>query len=110
MNNLGLLYLEHGFIEDALPYLAKAVEMKENVAAFHNNLGMALEHMGRFVGRGRSLQGRVDRGPRATRRRSRTCPRRSREERSGGAVRPCRGGAGYDEDRKVASDDTREAN
>ena len=38
MNNLGLLYLEHGFIEDALPHLAKAVLMKENVAAFHNNL------------------------------------------------------------------------
>src|SRR4029079_16755769 len=48
MNNLGLLYLDYGFVEDAIPYLAKAVMTKESVAAFHNNLGMALEHEGRF--------------------------------------------------------------
>ena len=49
MNNLGLLYLDQGFPEDALPWFAKAVETKDDVAAFHNNLGMALEHTGRFV-------------------------------------------------------------
>jgi tetratricopeptide (TPR) repeat protein len=57
MNNLGLLYLEHGFVEDALAYLAKAVQMKENVAAFHNNLGMALEHQGRFAAAATSYKG-----------------------------------------------------
>lgn len=57
MNNLGLLYLEHGFVEDALPYLAKAVQMKESVAAFHNNLGMALEHQGRFLAAATAYEG-----------------------------------------------------
>ena len=33
---------------DALPLLTKAVELGKDVAAFHNNLGMALEHTGRF--------------------------------------------------------------
>ena len=28
MNNLGLLFLEQGFVEDAVPYLARAVEIK----------------------------------------------------------------------------------
>jgi tetratricopeptide (TPR) repeat protein len=57
MNNLGLLYLEQGFVEDALPYFAKAVQMKEGVAAFHNNLGMALEHQGRFVAAATAYKG-----------------------------------------------------
>jgi len=57
MNNLGLLYLEHGFVEDAVPYLAKAVLVKEKVAAFHNNLGMALEHQGRFVAAAEAYKG-----------------------------------------------------
>lgn len=63
MNNLGMLYLEHGFVEDALPYLAKAVQMKENVAAFHNNLGMALEHQGRFVAAATAYKGALDADP-----------------------------------------------
>jgi tetratricopeptide (TPR) repeat protein len=63
MNNLGLLYLEHGFVEDALPYLARAVQMNENVATFHNNLGMALEHQGRFVGAATAYKGALTADP-----------------------------------------------
>ena len=48
MNNLGLVFLEAKRAEEALPLLAKAVELKKDVPAFHNNLGMALEHTGRF--------------------------------------------------------------
>jgi Flp pilus assembly protein TadD len=32
-----------------LPLLAKATELRKDVAEFHNNLGMALEHTGRFT-------------------------------------------------------------
>jgi tetratricopeptide (TPR) repeat protein len=63
MNNLGLLYLEGGFPEDALPWLAKAVETKDNVAAFHNNLGMALEHSGRFVAAATAYKGALEADP-----------------------------------------------
>ena len=48
MNNLGLLLLDQGRAGDALPLLARAVTLGKDVAAFHNNLGMALEHTGRF--------------------------------------------------------------
>jgi tetratricopeptide (TPR) repeat protein len=48
MNNLGLLLLEANRADEALPLLAKAAELKADVAEFHNNLGMALEHTGRF--------------------------------------------------------------
>ena len=48
MNNLGLVLLEKRRADEALPFLAKAVELKKDVAVFHNNLGMALEHTGRF--------------------------------------------------------------
>src|SRR5687768_5838419 len=48
MNNLGLLLLEAKRADEALPLLAKAVELRPGVPAFHNNLGMALEHTGRF--------------------------------------------------------------
>ena len=49
MNNLGLLFLEQGRPDDALPLLARAVQLKKDMAMFHNNLGMALEHTGRFA-------------------------------------------------------------
>jgi Flp pilus assembly protein TadD len=49
MNNLGHLYLEQKNPADALPFLARAVELRKDVPVFHNNLGMALEHTGRFV-------------------------------------------------------------
>ena len=48
MNNLGLLLLETKRADEALPLLAKAVELRQGVPSFHNNLGMALEHTGRF--------------------------------------------------------------
>ena len=49
MNNLGLVLLEKRRADEALPFFAKAVELKKDVAVFHNNLGMALEHTGRFA-------------------------------------------------------------
>jgi len=48
MNNLGLLLLEQQRADEALPLLVQAVELRKDVPAFHNNLGMALEHNGRF--------------------------------------------------------------
>jgi Flp pilus assembly protein TadD len=49
MNNLGLLLLEQQRSEEALPLLLQAVELRKDVPAFHNNLGMALEHTGSFT-------------------------------------------------------------
>lgn len=48
LNNLGLLLLEQQRADEALPLLEQAVELKADAPAFHNNLGMALEHTGRF--------------------------------------------------------------
>jgi tetratricopeptide (TPR) repeat protein len=48
MNNLGLVLLEAKRADEALPLLVKAVELRKDVPEFHNNLGMALEHTGRF--------------------------------------------------------------
>jgi Tfp pilus assembly protein PilF len=48
MNNLGLLLFEQQRAGDALPLFAKAVELRKEVPAFHNNLGMAHEHTGDF--------------------------------------------------------------
>lgn len=48
MNNLGLILLEQQQAEAALPLLTKAVALRTDTPAFHNNLGMALEHTGRF--------------------------------------------------------------
>jgi tetratricopeptide (TPR) repeat protein len=48
MNNLALILLEQQQAEEALPLLAKAVELRKQTPAFFNNLGMALEHTGRF--------------------------------------------------------------
>jgi Flp pilus assembly protein TadD len=48
MNNLGLLLLETKRADEALPLLVRAAELRPDVPAFHNNLGMALEHTGRF--------------------------------------------------------------
>ena len=48
MNNLGLLYIEDGRFDLALPPLARAVELDGEVAVFRNNLGMALENTGHF--------------------------------------------------------------
>jgi len=48
MNNLGALYMRVQRFEDAIGPLARAVELNDKIATFHNNLGMALELTGRF--------------------------------------------------------------
>ena len=106
MNNLGLLYLEQGFVEDALPYLAKAVRMKEKVAAFHNNLGMALEHQGRFVAAATAYKGALTADPgykKATQNLARVEAVKSGPEEPFDLAAVARG---TDEDRTVASDGT----
>ena len=49
MNNLGMLAIAQGQYEDALPPLARAVELVPGAPVFRNNLGIALERTGRFV-------------------------------------------------------------
>ena len=46
MNNLGLILIQQERFEDALPPLARAVELRGDVAVIHNNLGIALERSG----------------------------------------------------------------
>ena len=107
MNNLGLLYLEQGFVEDALAYLAKAVQMNENVAAFHNNLGMVLEHQGRFVAAAAAYKGALTADPGYKKAKQNLvrveAVKAGPEEPFDLAV----AARGTDEDRKVASDETR---
>lgn len=47
MNNMALMFIEEGLFDEALPPLARAVELQEH-PVFLNNLGMALEGTGRF--------------------------------------------------------------
>ena len=49
MNNMGLLLIQQGKNDEALGPLARAVQLDSTVAVFQNNLGIALEHTGRFV-------------------------------------------------------------
>lgn len=46
MNNLALVKLEQERYEEALSVLARTIELRDDVAIFFNNLGMALEHTG----------------------------------------------------------------
>ncbi len=46
MNNLALIQIESGNFDAALPMLALAVSLRDDIAVFENNLGMALEHTG----------------------------------------------------------------
>jgi predicted Zn-dependent protease len=46
MNNLGLIYIQEDRSCEALPPLARAVELRNNAPVFQNNLGMALERSG----------------------------------------------------------------
>jgi tetratricopeptide (TPR) repeat protein len=46
MNNLGLLLINEGKYGDALGPLARATELRPDVATFQNNLGVALERSG----------------------------------------------------------------
>jgi Flp pilus assembly protein TadD len=63
MNNLGLLILEQQRAEEALPLLARAVQLRMDVPAFHNNLGMALEHTGRFLAAAEEYRGALTADP-----------------------------------------------
>ncbi len=49
MNNLGLIFIEQGRHDDVLLPLARATQVRTDVPAFFNNLGIALERTGRFV-------------------------------------------------------------
>ena len=109
MNNLGLLYFEHGFVEDAVPYLAKAVLTKDTVAAFHNNLGMALEHSGRFVAAATAYKGALAADPgygKAKQNLARVEAVKSGPEEPLDLAALARG---TDEERKIASDEARAA-
>ena len=46
MNNLGLILIQQERFAEALPPLARAVELRGDVAVIHNNLGIALERSG----------------------------------------------------------------
>jgi predicted Zn-dependent protease len=46
MNNLGLIYIQQDRSCEALPPLARAVELRSKAPVFQNNLGMALERSG----------------------------------------------------------------
>ena len=48
MNNLGMLLLEAGHADESVTLLTRAVELRQEVAEFHNNLGLALEQTGHF--------------------------------------------------------------
>ena len=50
MNNLGLLRIQSGAYEDAIGPLARATELSDDVAVFHNNLAAALEGAGYGLG------------------------------------------------------------
>jgi Flp pilus assembly protein TadD len=46
MNNMALLMIEQERFDEALAPLARAVELRSDIATFHNNLGMVLEWTG----------------------------------------------------------------
>ncbi len=48
MNNLGLLLLDERLFDQASMTLARAVQLRPNIASFQNNLGMALENVGQI--------------------------------------------------------------
>ncbi len=48
MNNMALLLIEQERFDEALAPLARAVELRSDIAVFHNNLGMVLERTGHF--------------------------------------------------------------
>ena len=48
MNNLAFVLIGRQKFDDALALLARAIEINDQVAVFHNNLGMTLENKGYF--------------------------------------------------------------
>jgi len=49
MNNMALLLIQQERYDDALPALARAVEIRAGSPVFQNNLGVALERTGHFL-------------------------------------------------------------
>src|SRR5437762_4764394 len=49
LNNLAVVYIGQGQFEQALGPLVHAIEIDSTVAAFHNNLGLALERTGHIT-------------------------------------------------------------
>lgn len=45
-NNLALIYIQNGTYHEAIPLLEKGIGQKDDVAYFHNNLGIAYEGAG----------------------------------------------------------------
>jgi tetratricopeptide (TPR) repeat protein len=48
LNNLALIFIQRGWFNEAVVLLEKAVTQKHDVAFFHHNLGIALQHTGNF--------------------------------------------------------------
>jgi tetratricopeptide (TPR) repeat protein len=48
LNNLALIFIQRGWFNEAVALLEKAVAQKPDVAFFHHNLGIALQHTGNF--------------------------------------------------------------
>jgi Flp pilus assembly protein TadD len=63
MNNLGLLLLETQQYDEAVSWFTKAADVRPSVPSFHNNLGMALEHEGRFVAAATAYKGALTADP-----------------------------------------------
>jgi len=63
MNNLGLLLIEKQRADEAVPLLTRAVEVRSSVPVFHNNLGMALEHIGDLTGAATAYKGALAADP-----------------------------------------------
>jgi len=57
------MLLEKGQFDEAAVLLGKAVELKKDVAMFHNNLGMALEHTKQFTAAASAYKGALDVDP-----------------------------------------------
>lgn len=49
LNNLGSLLIEKSRFDEAIGPLGRAIVVKPDMALYHNNLGMALEHVGYYV-------------------------------------------------------------
>jgi Tfp pilus assembly protein PilF len=48
LNNIGLILIEEERFQESLGPLARAIQLRDNVAVFRNNLGVALERTGRY--------------------------------------------------------------
>lgn len=49
MNNMALVLIQQERFDEALPPLARAVQLDSSVAVFHNNLGIVLERTGHYT-------------------------------------------------------------